>query len=257
MRESPVPTPALCARFHHASELIGRRWNGAPDAIEIFAVIGRSCLLLSHHLSEVSMPILSSLLDREQLIAWYRRNRQRSSAIFGLVADEAYYSRPIAQRHPLVFYEGHLPAFSFNTLVNRGLGQPSIDERLQSLFARGIDPSENDHRSGNAVHWPERSDVRQFADEADRRVIAALTHADLDQPGHPLLDRAEAAFAILEHEAMHQETLLYMWHRLPFEQKRKPSGYEPRVEGTVPSDEWIEVPAGRAMLGVDRSSIPF
>ena len=30
---------------------------------------------------------------------------------------------------------------------------------------------------------------------------------------------------ILEHEAMHQETLLYMWHRLPFEQKRAPAGY--------------------------------
>ena len=203
------------------------------------------------------MPILASILDRKQLIAWYQRNRRRSRAIFDLVADEAYYNRPIAQRHPLVFYEGHLPAFSFNTLVNRGLGQPSIDERLQSLFARGIDPSESDHTSGNAVHWPERSDVRQFADEADRRVIAALTHADLDQPGHPLLDRAEAAFAILEHEAMHQETLLYMWHRLPFEQKRKPSGYEPRVNGMVPSSDWVDVDAGRAVLGIDRHAVPF
>jgi iron(II)-dependent oxidoreductase len=203
------------------------------------------------------MPILASILDREQLIAWYQRNRRRSRAIFDLVADEAYYDRPIAQRHPLVFYEGHLPAFSFNTLVNRGLGGPSIDERLQSLFARGIDPSESDHTSGNVVHWPERSVVRQFADEADRHVIAALTHADLDQPGHPLLDRAEAAFAILEHEAMHQETLLYMWHRLPFEQKRKPVGYAPGVNGTVPSSDWVDVDAGRAVLGIDRHAVPF
>ena len=35
------------------------------------------------------------------------------------------------------------------------------------------------------------------------------------------------SFAILEHEAMHQETLLYMWHRLPFDQKRQPAGYRP------------------------------
>jgi hypothetical protein len=27
-------------------------------------------------------------------------------------------------------------------------------------------------------------------------------------------------FTILEHEAMHQETLLYMWHRLPFAEAR-------------------------------------
>ena len=52
---------------------------------------------------------------------------------------------------------------------------------------------------------------------------------------------------------MHQETLLYMWHQLPYEQKRKPAGYQPRTGGRVPSsDEWIRVEAGRAVLGVDR-----
>jgi ergothioneine biosynthesis protein EgtB len=56
---------------------------------------------------------------------------------------------------------------------------------------------------------------------------------------------------------MHQETLLYMWHRLPFEWKRRPEGYVPRVDGDVPSAEWISVPAGRATLGVDRGTIPF
>ena len=29
MRDVPARTPALCARFHRASELIGRRWTGA------------------------------------------------------------------------------------------------------------------------------------------------------------------------------------------------------------------------------------
>lgn len=29
MREVPAHTPTLCARFHRASELIGRRWTGA------------------------------------------------------------------------------------------------------------------------------------------------------------------------------------------------------------------------------------
>ena len=29
MRDGPAHTPALCARFHRASELIGRRWTGA------------------------------------------------------------------------------------------------------------------------------------------------------------------------------------------------------------------------------------
>jgi len=195
--------------------------------------------------------------------AWldrYRRNRARSKRLFDLLSDDAYYSRPIALRHPIVFYEGHLPAFSLNTLVKKALGRPGIDARLEALFARGIDPHESvggDEPGHARSSWPSRDAVHAFAAEADRRVIEALGHADLDRPGHPLLDRAEAVFAILEHEAMHQETLLYMWHRLPFEQKRGPAGYRPRTNGAPPQQEWIEIPEGRATLGVNRDAIPF
>ena len=211
-------------------------------------------------------------LDRLAAVAWYRRNRARSRALFDLLDEDTYYSRPIALRHPIVFYEGHLPGFSFNTLIKKGLGRPSIDPRLENLFARGIDPHETTVGAGEAGRaggvgkaggagrsdgWPARDDVHAFADEADRQVIDALLNGDVDQPGHPLLDRAEAVFTILEHEAMHQETLLYMWHRLPFAQKRKPAGYQPRVEGAIPADDWIEIPAGCATLGVSHSAHVF
>jgi len=202
------------------------------------------------------MSIATSVLNRHALLTRYLRNRERSRALFDLLADDAYYSRPIALRHPIVFYEGHLPAFSFNTLIKRALGGPSIDPALEALFARGIDPG--DHAaSGVSPGWPARSAVREFAAEADRRVVEAIEHADIERPGHPLLDRAEAAFAILEHEAMHQETLLYMWHQLPFAEKRRPSSYAPRLDGALPPHQWLEIPAGRATLGVDRAAIQF
>ncbi len=201
----------------------------------------------------------SPRIDQTSFCARYQHNRQRSRTLFDVLADDAYYSQPIALRHPIVFYDGHLPAFSFNTLVKRALGRPSIDERLERLFARGIDPADTAPESKRHPRdeWPSRTDVQAFADEADRQVLAALADEDLDRPGHPLLDRAEAVFTILEHEAMHQETLLYMWHRLPFEQKRRPVGYVPRVDGRVPGREWTDVPDGRVTLGVDRGSIPF
>lgn len=194
--------------------------------------------------------------DRAAAISWYRRNRARSRALFDMLPEQVYYSRPIALRHPIVFYEGHLPGFSFNTLVKKGLGGASIDSSLETLFARGIDPHES-QSGGASAAWPARKAVRAFADEADARVIDALTREDLDRPGDPLLDRAQAVFGILEHEAMHQETLLYMWHRLPFDEKRSPAAYAPRVEGDVPEEALIEIPAGRAVLGVDRSAVPF
>jgi ergothioneine biosynthesis protein EgtB len=210
---------------------------------------------------ESIMPVqdtISAPVDRTFFINWYRRNRQRSSAIFDLLTDDAYYSQPISLRHPIVFYEGHLPAFSFNTLVKKGLGERGIDARLEQLFARGIDPAEDGAPPRDArADWPSRDAVREFAAEADRRVLAALEQATLDRARHPLLDRSEAVFAILEHEAMHQETLLYMWHRLPFSQKKPPAGYAPRTTGGVPVQETVRVPAGVATVGVDRNQIPF
>jgi ergothioneine biosynthesis protein EgtB len=204
--------------------------------------------------------MISSTIDhtRDQLIERYDRGRARSKAIFDLIDENAYYSQPIALRHPIVFYEGHLPAFSFNTLIKRGLGRPGIDARLEQLFARGIDPHESRAgTSGTEAGWPSRREVQQFAAEADRQIRDALWSAEIDRPGDPLLDRGEAVFTILEHEAMHQETLLYMWHRLPIEQKRQPIDYAPRVHGSPPRQQWIDVPPGRVTLGRDRDELAF
>ena len=180
-------------------------------------------------------------VDRSALIDVYEQTRARSRAIFDLVADHAYYDQPIALRHPIVFYEGHLPAFTFNTLVKRALGRPGIDAALEQIFARGIDPETV--VGAEAGHgWPARRAVEAFAAEVDAQVVECLRSAEIERRGDALLDRAEAVFAILEHEAMHQETLLYMWHRLPFDRKRRPDAYMPAVDGPVPRNEWIEVP---------------
>ncbi len=199
--------------------------------------------------------------DRSAALSWYQRNRERSRTLFDILPEDAYYTRPIHLRHPIVFYDGHLPGFSFNTLVKKALGRPSIDPRLESLFARGIDPHESPAgSSGNGdskTAWPSRDAVRSFVAEADARVMDALANEDLDRPGHALLDQADAVYTILEHEAMHQETLLYMWHRVPLEQKRRPAGYAPRLGGAAAADEWIDIPAGRAMLGTARSAVAF
>ncbi len=195
-------------------------------------------------------------IHRQTAIDWYRKNRARTAALFDLLTDEAYYAQPIALRHPIVFYEGHLPAFSLNTLVKRALGRPGLDEGLERLFARGIDPDEVDGTS-TAISWPDRASVRAFVDAADAVVLDALAHADLDVPGHPLLDSANAVFTILEHEAMHQETLLYMWHRLAFDQKRAPAGYAAVTDGAPGANVPVAVPAGPARLGAARGEISF
>src|SRR6188472_4817560 len=100
------------------------------------------------------MTTTATALDRAALADWYRRNRQRSRQLFDIVRPDAYYAQPISLRHPIVFYEGHLPAFSLNTLVKKGLGRPGIDEPLERLFARGIDPDEATGHDGRGFQWP-------------------------------------------------------------------------------------------------------
>jgi ergothioneine biosynthesis protein EgtB len=88
-------------------------------------------------------------------------------------------------------------------------------------------------------------------------VLEALAGAPIEQPGHPLLHEAQAVFAILEHEAMHQETLLYLWHQLPYEHKRAPAGSAALPGGTTPRPERVAIPAGRATLGARPGEIAF
>ena len=201
-------------------------------------------------------------IDRPSVVDWYQRNRARTRAIFDLIHPEAYYSRPIALRNPIVFYEGHLPAFSIISFLRRGLGHPAIDPRLEQLFERGIDPDSAEAavpRSGAATAWPSRDEVLAFAARADAAIVRALEGAEF-RDDRPAMQRAQALYTALEHEAMHQETLLYMWHRLPYEQKVNrdlpPEGGRTTESGGTTSGS-VPIPAGIATLGAHRERIPF
>src|SRR5579884_1294297 len=154
-------------------------------------------------------------LSREALADWYRRNRERSAQIFAFVEPSAYYTRPIALRHPFAFYEGHLPAFSFLVINERALHEGPVDERLERIFERGIDPA--DARSAIAherTDWPSRGEIEAFGRVCDERVCDALANAQIVDERVPRLVGGQAVFTALEHEQMHHETLVYILHRL-------------------------------------------
>ena len=195
-------------------------------------------------------PVASSKpLDREALAARYVRNRERSHALFDSVHPDAYESRPIALRHPICFYEGHLPAFAVNTLLRRGFGE-GIDAAFETLFERGIDPENEAAAGGGAASWPSRIEIRSYGAAADRAVLDALAERAIDDAGNPALAGGLAAYTVLEHELLHQETLRYMWHRLPYDRKARPADLAPPVVGgEPPARRSVRIPAGRATLG--------
>jgi ergothioneine biosynthesis protein EgtB len=204
------------------------------------------------------MTTTTAALDRQALSDWHEKNRARTRRLFDAVRPEAYRERPIPLRNPIVFYEGHLPAFAVNTLLKRGLGDPGIREDFERLFERGIDPEDEAAMAPGVSAWPKREEIQVYAQEADRRIFDALARRDIAREDSPMLANSLAAFTILEHEAMHQETLLYMWSRLPYEQKvTPPDAAAPVVGAAPPRRERVAVPAGRARLGADPGEIPF
>ncbi len=198
-------------------------------------------------------------LDRGACAEWFLRSRRRSLELFDSVVPDSYFARPIPLRNPICFYEGHVPAFNVNTLLKRGLGEPGLDPEFEVLFERGIDPEdEASVDAGSGSRWPPREAIRQYADAADRAILDALACKDVEREENPVLRRGLAVYTVLEHEPMHQETLRYMWHRLPYEKKVRPAGApRPVLGGNPPRPEMVRVPAGRATLGADLERVPF
>ena len=195
-------------------------------------------------------------LDRDALTAWYRRNRERSAHLFGLIDPAAYYSRPIPLRHPFAFYEGHLPAFSFLVLNERALGEPPVDAPLEKLFERGIDPGSLDSaRAHDRADWPSRDEIEAFGRRCDERVYDAIANAKLVDERVPRLVRGQAVFTALEHEQMHHETLVYIIHRLDPDLKGRFG--QTHHDTAPPRSELVDIPAGSATLGARPGEIAF
>jgi len=191
-------------------------------------------------------------ITRRDLIEWFRQGRARSREIFAIPKPAMYYDRPIKLRNPIVFYEGHLPAFAINTLMKLALKEPGVDADYEVLFERGIDPQSIDAPKPTSDQWPSRREVQAYGAEAERRIERALCNGDIERNDVPQLRGAEAAIAILEHEQMHQETLLYMFHEMPYEQKnrRKPLSVGPPPPAAAAEGRGAtHIPAGLATLG--------
>ncbi|HXI12286.1 MAG TPA: SUMF1/EgtB/PvdO family nonheme iron enzyme [Thermoanaerobaculia bacterium] len=195
-------------------------------------------------------------IDRDALVELYLQNRRTTQWLFDLLHPDAYYERPIALRQPVVFYEGHLAGFAVNILLKGALGRAGIDESLELLFARGIDP--DSPQDVTQQSWPSREVVSDYVTAATDAVVDALRHEDFGSVTDPENRRLMAAWTIVEHDPMHHETLLYMWHQLDPALKRRPAELRPSPSepGSL-GNTTVDVPHGLATLGADRRELRF
>jgi len=178
------------------------------------------------------------LLDR------LHQARAQTDKLFAIVRPDSLYDRPIAERHRIVFYIGHLEAFDWNLLRSQS-NLPPFDADLDRLFAFGIDPVDGGLPSDQPSDWPALEQVRRYAARIREELDAIL-----DRVPEILLNTA------IEHRLMHAETLVYMLHQLPLEKKiRQPQADVPEL--CQPRPESIEIAAGITKLGLSRDDANF
>lgn len=169
--------------------------------------------------------------------------RKRTRALFDLLTEEAFDARPIELRHPIRFYEGHIAAFNVNTLALAGLAPSRPEPALSDLFARGIDPETPEEAARLAIaRWPARPQVAEYVALADEKVAEIIAR----NPNH------FAVLTCIEHEEMHQETLLYLLLQAPHSFKRRPSGYAAELldNSVAPAClQFARIPGGEQTLG--------
>ncbi len=163
--------------------------------------------------------------------------RRRTDELFDLLKPDAIYTRPIAERHRLIFYLGHLEAFDWNQIARNAQGVPSFQPEFDKLFEFGIDPPVGKAAEDRPSDWPSTREVLAYNRCVRERVDA-------------LLDRApeQIVHVALEHRLMHAETLAYLFHNLPYDQKIPPALALRKPDRQV-HPAMIEIPRGEATLG--------
>lgn len=192
---------------------------------------------------------------REHLLQRLAQARRDSDALFGIVKPEALYDRPIAERHRIIFYVGHLEAFDWNLLGRRALDLPVFNAAFDKLFAFGIDPVDGKLPTDEPRDWPAHDVVMEYVRSVRDRIDGALGRARLDDPALPLLHDGLALYVAIEHRLMHAETLAYMLHQLPLNRKAQCSAATHRSQPIAQA--MLPIPTGVATLGARRESGAF
>jgi ergothioneine biosynthesis protein EgtB len=186
----------------------------------------------------------------DQLFARLQSARAHSEELFAIVHPGALYDRPVAERHRIIFYLGHLEAFDWN-LLREPLGLSSFDPEFDKLFAFGIDPVEGGLPTDQPADWSSVEHIREYNRRLRDQLNAAIRNAGAKDPELRHLELGRLLDVAIEHRLMHSETLCYMLHQLPG--NRKLAQHTPPAPlAPTHMQRSLAIPEGAATLGLPR-----
>jgi gamma-glutamyl hercynylcysteine S-oxide synthase len=190
-----------------------------------------------------------------RLLSRLHEARSRTDELFRLLPAGSFYDRPIAERHRLIFYLGHLEAFDWN-LLSEALDLAAHDAEFDKLFAFGIDPVGGGLPTDTPKDWPTIAQVEDYNRLVRSRLDEALGDFRTLRSSASALVDSTLLHVASEHRLMHAETIAYLLHNLPIERKTPQAGpiADPKP---APAPRQATIPAGMATLGQPRGGDTF
>ena len=203
-----------------------------------------------------SFPDTSENLKNRFAAAWARTDR-----IFAMIPSSELSASPIVWRHPFIFYLGHLPAFSWNQICGAILEWKSFNPDFDDLFCRGIDP---DVDTGECHwhpeipdNWPSVVDTLIYRDNVRAALLESVEAIARLESTNVMAQHGRVFQMMLEHEFMHQETLMYMLQELSRNKKNRPKPSPHYSFRQSVASRAVSIPFGKARLGAKPSETLF
>lgn len=194
---------------------------------------------------------------RDKFIAAWARTDQ----IFAILPAGELTTTPIVWRHPFVFYVGHLPAFSWNQICGAILHGQSFEPDFDDLFCRGIDPDvdtgECHWHPDVPDEWPTLADTLSYRDNVRGAILESVEEVARSGSSDVLAKEGAIFQMVLEHEFMHQETLMYMLQQVPPDKKHRPRHFPRYSFHRSAAPRSIPISAGKARLGAKFRDLNF
>lgn len=204
---------------------------------------------LQEQIQSIPTPKLTHC-TKENLKSYFDNTWALYEMLFSSIkSDETLYQSPDPLRNPLIFYLGHTAAFYINKFKLAGLIEKGVDEKMDHLFAVGVDPDLPQHLNVSE-YWPSVDTVRTY-----RKTIYDIVHQTIDQikdsdlpirPDSPLW----AIPMTIEHDRIHFETSSMLIRQLDINLVKRPENWEyaPTL-GHSPKNEWIKMEKANVVIG--------
>ena len=199
---------------------------------------------------------------RHELLTYFQQTYDLYDSLFeALAVEEAWFTKAIPLRHPLIFYFGHTAAFFINKLLAGGWINQRLDPRIEAMVAIGVDEMSWDDLDESHYPWPSVAELRQYRARVRERVSDFIQTMPLSLP----IDWHSPAWVILmgiEHERIHLETSSVLIRQLPLHWVRPLPQWPvcPLARhqlAQVPVNSLVDVAGGLVRLGKPQSDATY